>query len=55
MLIDPQVLLQQPFRVVETVGAIIVGNGLVSAVLMLLLRHPLGASLRLGASLAQIG
>ena len=55
MLIDPQVLLQQPFRVVETVGAIIVGNGLVSAILMVLLRHPLGASLRLGASLAQIG
>lgn len=55
MLIDPQVLVQQPLRVFATAAAIIVGNGMVSAVLMVLLRHPLGASLRLGASLAQIG
>jgi len=55
MLIEPQVLIQQPLRVLATVGVIVVGNGLVSAVLMVLLRHPLGASLRLGASLAQIG
>jgi CPA2 family monovalent cation:H+ antiporter-2 len=55
MLIDPQVLLQQPLRVLATSAAIVVGNGVSSAVLMVLLRHPLGASLRLGASLAQIG
>jgi CPA2 family monovalent cation:H+ antiporter-2 len=55
MLIDPPVLLQQPWRVLATIGAIVAGNGLVAAVLMVLLRHPLGASLRLGASLAQIG
>jgi len=55
MLIDPQILLDHPYKVLATSGAIIVGNGLVSAVLMVMLRHPLGASLRLGASLAQIG
>jgi CPA2 family monovalent cation:H+ antiporter-2 len=55
MLIDPQILLNHPYKVLATSGAIIVGNGLVSAVLMVMLRHPLGASLRLGASLAQIG
>jgi CPA2 family monovalent cation:H+ antiporter-2 len=55
MLIDLQVLLQQPLKVAATVGVIIVGNAVVSTVLMVLLRHPLGASLRLGASLGQIG
>lgn len=55
MLIDPNVLLQAPLKVLSTSAAILLGNGVVSAVLMVLLRHPLGASLRLGASLAQIG
>lgn len=55
MLIDPQVLLQQPLKVAATVGVILLGNTVVSTVLMVLLRHPLGASLRLGASLGQIG
>ncbi|AMW05873.1 cation:proton antiporter [Gemmatimonas phototrophica] len=55
MLIDLQVLQQQPLKVAATVGVIIVGNAVVSTVLMVLLRHPLGASLRLGASLGQIG
>jgi CPA2 family monovalent cation:H+ antiporter-2 len=55
MLIDPAMLLAQPGRVAATVGAILVGNTLVASVLMVLLRHPLGASLRLGASFGQIG
>jgi CPA2 family monovalent cation:H+ antiporter-2 len=55
MLIDVQVLLEQPMKVAATVGVIIVGNAVVSTVLMVLLRHPLGASLRLGASFGQIG
>jgi monovalent cation:H+ antiporter-2, CPA2 family len=55
MLIDPHILLTQPGRVAATVGIILVGNTVVSAVLLVLLRHPLGASLRLGASLGQIG
>ncbi|WP_434478756.1 cation:proton antiporter domain-containing protein [Gemmatimonas sp.] len=55
MLFDPQVLLQQPLKVAATVGVILLGNTVVSTILMVLLRHPLGASLRLGASLGQIG
>ena len=55
MLIDPSVLWQQPLRLIETVGVVLVGNTLVATVLMVLLRHPLRASLRLGASLGQIG
>jgi CPA2 family monovalent cation:H+ antiporter-2 len=55
MLIDPVILLQQPGRVGATVGAIWLGNTIVASMLMVLLRHSLRASLRLGASLGQIG
>jgi monovalent cation:H+ antiporter-2, CPA2 family len=55
MLLDPTVFLTSPGRVAATVGVILLGNAVVSAVLMVSLRHPLGASLRLGASLGQIG
>ena len=55
MLIDPLVLLMEPWRVVETVAVVLIGNTVVATVLMVLLRHPLRASLRLGASLGQIG
>ena len=55
MLLDPSVFLTSPGRVAATVGVILLGNAVVSAVLMVWLRHPLGASLRLGASLGQIG
>ncbi len=55
MLIDPRMLLDQPLRVATTVGVILVGNTLVAAILLVWLRHPLGAALRLGASLGQIG
>ena len=55
MLIDPSVLLRDPIKVLETVGVIVIGNSLLSTVLMVCFRHPLGASLRLGASFGQIG
>ncbi|MEO7363451.1 MAG: cation:proton antiporter [Gemmatimonadaceae bacterium] len=55
MLLDPTVFLTSPGRVAATVGVVLLGNAVVSAILMVLLRHPLGASLRLGASLGQIG
>jgi CPA2 family monovalent cation:H+ antiporter-2 len=55
MLIDPTILLQQPGRVAATVGVIWLGNAVAASVLMVLLGHSLRASLRLGASLGQIG
>ncbi len=55
MLMDPIVIVQQPTRVLMTVVVILLGNSVASTLLMVLLRHPLGASLRLGASLGQIG
>lgn len=55
MLLDPMVFLTAPGKVAATVGVILLGNAIASSILMVLLRHPLGASLRLGASLGQIG
>ncbi len=55
MLIDPLILWTQPLRVIATVAVVWIGNALAAAILMVLLRHPLLASLRLGASLGQIG
>ena len=55
MLIDPAVMLHDPLKVAATVGIILLGNTVTATVLMVLLRHPLGPSLRLGASLGQIG
>lgn len=55
MLIDPAVLLRDPAKVVSTVGVVLLANAVTSTILMVLLRHPLRASLRLGASLGQIG
>lgn len=55
MLLDPTVFVTAPGRVAATVGVILLGNAVVAAMLMVLLRHPLGASLRLGANLGQIG
>lgn len=55
MLIDPSVIIEQPVRLFETVAVVLIGNTVVTTVLMVLLRHPLRASLRLGASLGQIG
>ena len=55
MLFDPQVLLQQPLRVLAVVAIIIVGKSIAAAGLVLLLRYPLNTALTVAASLAQIG
>ena len=55
MLLDPGVLFTQPVKVLATVAIVLLGNTVVATVLMVLLRHPFGASLRLGASFGQIG
>ena len=55
MLIDPGIFLRDPLRVAETVGVILLGNSVAPTVLMVLLRHPLGPSLRMGAILGQVG
>jgi CPA2 family monovalent cation:H+ antiporter-2 len=55
MLIDPMVIMRRPLHMAETVVMVIIGNTVVATVLMVLLKHPLRSSLRLGASLGQIG
>ncbi|WP_411281585.1 cation:proton antiporter [Gemmatimonas sp.] len=55
MLLDPGVMLTQPAKVLATVAIVLLGNTVVATVLMVLLRHPFGASLRIGASFGQIG
>ncbi|WP_137937571.1 YbaL family putative K(+) efflux transporter [Chitinivorax sp. B] len=55
MLFDPQVLLQEPVKVLTVAAIIIVGKTLAAIVLVLAFRYPLNTALTVGASLAQIG
>jgi CPA2 family monovalent cation:H+ antiporter-2 len=55
MLFDPQVLLDEPLKVVAVVAIIVVGKSVAAALLVLLLRYPLNTALTVSASLAQIG
>ena len=55
MLFDPQVLLDEPLKVLAVVAIIVVGKTLAAVALVLLLRYPLNTALTVGASLAQIG
>lgn len=55
MLFDPQVLVDEPLRVLAVVGVIVIGKSLAAAALVLALRYPLSTSLAVSASLAQIG
>ncbi|WP_298234067.1 YbaL family putative K(+) efflux transporter [uncultured Azohydromonas sp.] len=55
MLFDPAVVLQQPLALLAVVAIIVLGKSLAAAVLVVLLRYPLGTALTVSASLAQIG
>jgi CPA2 family monovalent cation:H+ antiporter-2 len=55
MLFDPKVLIEQPLAVLAVVAIIVLGKSLAAALLVLLLRYPLGTALTVSASLAQIG
>ena len=55
MLFDPAVVLEQPLALLAVVAIIVLGKSLAAAVLVLLLRYPLGTALTVSASLAQIG
>ncbi|MEX2162709.1 MAG: YbaL family putative K(+) efflux transporter [Sulfuricaulis sp.] len=55
MLFDPQVLVEQPFRVLAVVGIVMIGKTLAAIALVLVFRYPLNTALTVGASLAQIG
>jgi len=55
MLFDPNVIIDQPLRVLATLGIIIVGKSLAAFFLVLIFRYPLNTALTVSASLAQIG
>lgn len=55
MLLDPQILISQPLKVLAVVAIIIVGKSLAAFVIVLAFRYPLNTALTVSASLAQIG
>ena len=55
MLFDPQVLIDEPGKVLAVVAIIMIGKTLAAVALVLLFRYPLNTALTVGASLAQIG
>ncbi|OAJ71892.1 sodium:proton antiporter [Methylobacillus sp. MM3] len=55
MLFNPQVLLDDPMKVLVVTAIIIFGKTLAAIVLVLAFRYPLNTALTVGASLAQIG
>ena len=55
MLFDPQVLLDEPLRVLAVSVIILFGKTVAAVALVLAFRYPLNAALTVGASLAQIG
>ena len=55
MLFQPQILVQEPLKVLATVAIIMVGNAVAAIALVLAFRYPLNTALIAGASLAQIG
>lgn len=55
MLFDPNILIEQPLRVLSTLIIIIVGKSLAAFLLVLAFRYPLNTALTVSASLAQIG
>ncbi len=55
MLFEPQVLVDEPLRVVAVVAIIILGKTVAAVALVLAFRYPLNTALTVGASLAQIG
>jgi CPA2 family monovalent cation:H+ antiporter-2 len=55
MLFDPQIVAEQPLRVLATVAVILLGKPLAALMLVLAFRYPVRAALTVSASLAQIG
>ena len=55
MLFEPQVVLDEPLRVLAVVAIVVVGKSIAAAALVLALRYPLNTALTVAASLGQIG
>lgn len=55
MLFDPQILLDEPLKVLAVIGIVMFGKTIAAVLLVLVFRYPLNTALTVGASLAQIG
>jgi CPA2 family monovalent cation:H+ antiporter-2 len=55
MLFDPSILLQHPFAELAVVAVIVLGKPVVTFLIVVLLRYPIGTALIIAAGLAQIG
>lgn len=55
MLFDPDIVMQQPLRVLAVVAIIVTGKSLAAFLLVLAFRYPLNTALTVSASLAQVG
>ncbi|MBX5187116.1 cyclic nucleotide-binding domain-containing protein [Rhizobium sp. NZLR5] len=55
MLFDPSILVRQPLAVIGALALIILGKGIITFTIVMLLRYPIGLGLTLAGGLAQIG
>jgi len=55
MLFDPQVIIEQPWKLLAVLAIIVLGKTLAAIGLVVAFRYPLNTALTVGASLAQIG
>ena len=55
MLFDPEILFEQPLKLLAVLAIIVVGKSLAALGIVLALRYPLGTALSVSAALAQIG
>jgi CPA2 family monovalent cation:H+ antiporter-2 len=55
MLFDPNIVLQEPLKLLAVVAIIMLGKTILAVALVLAFRYPLNTAITVGASLAQIG
>ncbi|MDF0700382.1 cation:proton antiporter [Rhizobium sp. MC63] len=55
MLFDPSILVRQPLAVIGALALVILGKALITFMIVMLLRYPIGIGLTLAGGLAQIG
>jgi CPA2 family monovalent cation:H+ antiporter-2 len=55
MLFDPQILVDEPLKLLAVLAIVMIGTPLVAMALVIAFRYPLNTALTVGASLAQIG
>ena len=55
MLFDPQILIQEPVKVLVILAIVMIGTPITAMVLVVAFRYPLNTALTVGASLSQIG